>query len=278
MKRILGIGDNTVDLYIDKGLMFPGGNAVNVAVHAHRNGAETAYLGCLGQDEAGSLIYNSLLSEQVDISRCRRLAGNTSWTRILHQGNDRIFDGSNPGVRSRYDLQEPDFEYISSFDLAHSSIYSSLESDMEKLDKAVPLIAFDFSDSSDLSYIKTLAPYIDYAFFSAADSKETDQQDFARLVHSLGPSIVVITRGEHGALAYNGLRFESQDIVKTQVVDTLGAGDAFIAGFLVEYLANKDIRNALSKGSLAASKVCSFLGGFGFGTSFPAGQPGVCST
>ncbi|MDP6184230.1 MAG: hypothetical protein QF609_10460 [Gammaproteobacteria bacterium] len=37
--RLLGLGDNAVDIYADKGVMFPGGNAVNVAVHGKRRGA-----------------------------------------------------------------------------------------------------------------------------------------------------------------------------------------------------------------------------------------------
>ncbi len=32
MVRVLGIGDNTVDIYVDQGVQFPGGNAVNVAI------------------------------------------------------------------------------------------------------------------------------------------------------------------------------------------------------------------------------------------------------
>ena len=36
MLRVLGIGDNTVDIYLDEGMQYPGGNAVNVAVQAGR--------------------------------------------------------------------------------------------------------------------------------------------------------------------------------------------------------------------------------------------------
>ena len=50
MIRLLTVGDNVVDCYPDLGTMFPGGNTVNVAVHAQRNGAEAAYLGALGTD------------------------------------------------------------------------------------------------------------------------------------------------------------------------------------------------------------------------------------
>jgi fructoselysine 6-kinase len=36
---LAGLGDNVVDRYVNEGMMYPGGNAVNVAVHARRSGA-----------------------------------------------------------------------------------------------------------------------------------------------------------------------------------------------------------------------------------------------
>ena len=49
--RIVGVGDNVLDRYIDQGLMYPGGNAVNVPVLALRFGAEAAaYVGTVGDD------------------------------------------------------------------------------------------------------------------------------------------------------------------------------------------------------------------------------------
>ena len=268
MKKILGIGDNTVDLYVNKGMMFPGGNAVNVAVHARRCSMKSAYLGCLGNDKAGTLIYNSLVAEQVEVSHCRRLDGHNSWSRVIHQGKERVFGEHEPGVRYQYNLQKLDFDYISTFDLAHSSIFSGLESELEKLEQAVPLISFDFSDSNDWSYLKTVSPYIDIAFLSASKGSQKDIRNLAQQLHTLGPTIVVITQGEQGALAYDGSSYHSQNIVQTDVVDTLGAGDGFIAGFLVDYLETQDIQNALNSGTIVASKVCSIWGAFGYGVPF----------
>ncbi len=50
---LLGLGDNTIDSYVDLSRQFPGGNAVNVAVLAACHGARAAYLGCIGNDDAG---------------------------------------------------------------------------------------------------------------------------------------------------------------------------------------------------------------------------------
>ena len=44
--KIAAIGDNVIDRYLNKGVMYPGGNAVNVAAHASMLGAQAAYI-CL---------------------------------------------------------------------------------------------------------------------------------------------------------------------------------------------------------------------------------------
>lgn len=125
--RLLGLGDNTVDTYVDRGLQFPGGNAVNVAVQARRLGAETGYLGCLGSDEAGMLLIDALRSEGVDTTRCRIRPGANARAFIGHDGQDRRFLRSERGVRGEWgNFDAADRAYIASYDLVHSSIYSEL--------------------------------------------------------------------------------------------------------------------------------------------------------
>ena len=49
--KLICIGDNVVDCYLDEGVCYPGGDAVNVAVHAKRCGAEkVTYMGVFGND------------------------------------------------------------------------------------------------------------------------------------------------------------------------------------------------------------------------------------
>ena len=58
--KIAGIGDNVIDRYMNMGVMFPGGNAVNVAAHASRLGAVAAYVGSIGADREGRIIRDAL--------------------------------------------------------------------------------------------------------------------------------------------------------------------------------------------------------------------------
>src|SRR5437016_1231504 len=97
--KIIGVGDNVVDYYKDRGEIYPGGNALNVAVLAKRNGAEKgSYIGILGDDTAGDHVLKSLEAEKIDVSRIRRAYG-PNWESVvtLNEDGDRVFVGSNKG-------------------------------------------------------------------------------------------------------------------------------------------------------------------------------------
>src|SRR6266404_5218241 len=157
MVRVLGIGDNTVDIYVDQDVQFPGGNAVNIAVLTRRLGAEAGYLGCIGTDFLGGMIRDGLVAEGIDISHLRVIPGPNSWSRIRHRGNDRFFDGSHPSLREDYQLQDVDFAYVAGFDLAHSSIYSRLEDELPLLHAAAAPLDIYYLSVHDAAYIARTA-------------------------------------------------------------------------------------------------------------------------
>ena len=72
--KLIAVGDNVTDCYMDEGVYFPGGNAVNVAVNCRKNGAEQVeYIGIFGDDENAQWIRACLAEEGVGFSRSRRV-------------------------------------------------------------------------------------------------------------------------------------------------------------------------------------------------------------
>jgi len=275
MVRVLGIGDNTVDIYVDQGVQFPGGNAVNVAIMMKRLGAEGSYLGCIGTDFLGDLIRRALIAEGIDISHLRVIQGANSWSRIRHVGGDRVFDGSHPSLRGDYQLTDEDFRFIAEHDLVHSSVYSRLEDELGRIGASAPILSFDYSSEYDDGYIARTAPHLDIAFLSDAQGGDDESEALARKVADHGPRIVVITRGSKGALALAGGKIFRQSVIPAFVVDTLGAGDGLIAAFLLSLLQGEDIQTALGKGADHAAHVCGYRGAFGYETPIRPGQPGL---
>ena len=77
------------------------------------------------------------------------------------------------------------------------------------------------------------------------------------------PGIVVMTLGEHGSIACDSKRLYRGEAEEVNVVDTLGAGDAFIAAFLYSRQRGAPIQEAMKAGHRAAAEVCGRLGAWG---------------
>lgn len=264
--RVLGIGDNTVDIYCDRGVRFPGGNAVNVAALARRLGAEAGYLGCIGDDVYGEAVRAALAAEGVDLARLRRIDGPNAWCRIRHDGADRRFEASSPGVRGRYDFVAADGPYIASFDLAHTSAQSDIEADLAFVARHARRLSCDYSEKWRRPDKAATFGLVDIAFASFPGASDADCAATIAALRAGGvKDCVVVTRGASGAAAGRGGEVIFERVRPAAVVDTLGAGDGFIAGFLLAWLVSNDLRAALAAGADNAARVCGHHGAFGHG-------------
>jgi fructoselysine 6-kinase len=82
----------------------------------------------------------------------------------------------------------------------------------------------------------------------------------------MGGHVVVMTFGEQGSVAFDGERFYTQASFPVDVVDTMGAGDAFQAGFITAAMDGATIEQALRLGAETSAQACTEDGGFGHGT------------
>lgn len=275
MVQLLGIGDNTVDIYLTEGMQYPGGNAVNVAVQARRNGVQSSYLGCLGRDCLGDLVYDSLIAEGVDVSHVRRINGPNAWSRVRHDRTDRKFAGSNPGVRSRYELVPMDERFIAGHDIVHTSVHSDLDGEIARLKASSRVLSYDYSEHWDRPGVAATMRHVDIAFLSAPRRTSSQCDELIRWCIGQGASMVVLTRGVEGACVCFEGRVAAVPVQPAKVVDTLGAGDGFIAGFLVAHASGLDLHDCLLRAAVQGAAVCGSKGGFGHGIPIVAGQPGL---
>ena len=81
--------------------------------------------------------------------------------------------------------------------------------------------------------------------------------NFSKLLNKL----LIITRGEKGAIAINGNEVIESDIQKNlKIIDLTGAGDLFAAGFLHGYINKLSTKECLEKGTEMSSKVIQQIG------------------
>ncbi|MBQ9942054.1 MAG: carbohydrate kinase, partial [Christensenellaceae bacterium] len=125
-------------------------------------------------------------------------------------------------------------------------------------------VSFDFSDCYTLDYVKEVCPHVRYAFFSGSHLSDEQLQELIATAHAAGSEIVGVTLGSKGSLfSKNGVQYR-EGIRESQVVDTMGAGDAFISGFLTHYTKNGDMAAAMSFAADRAAEVCGYYGGIGY--------------
>ncbi|MEV7609645.1 PfkB family carbohydrate kinase [Microbacterium sp. NPDC089320] len=282
--RVLGFGDNIVDRFVDRGIDYPGGNAVNVAVYAHRLGAEAEYLGVFGDDDLGAFLRSAIEDAGVPTTRSLVRPGASGVSTLRVVDGDRTFLGWNGGgvtVSAPIDLDDGRSQYAAGFDLVHSSVYSRTESQLPRLHALGALVSFDLSSEAefrDPSYLERVAPFVDVVLLSCAGLD--DEEAFAVLDAALahGAPLALGTRGTRGALVTDGtarLTAPARLISDEVLVDTMGCGDAYLAGFLVSLHGAgwrrtsapsvDDLDAALAAGADAARDQCLVEGAFSRG-------------
>ena len=99
-------------------------------------------------------------------------------------------------------------------------------------------------------------PYVTYGFLSYHSGRDSYIEDYLKDKVNRGMKIAIATFGEKGSLAYDKDGFHEGHVVKAEkVVNTIGAGDSFIAGFLYGVLNKYSVEECLQKGAEVASQV-----------------------
>lgn len=285
--RILGMGDNVVDRYINKRIMFPGGNAVNFAVYAAQCGEESAYLGNIADDIEGKLVYDSLITLGIDVSKSPLKEGLvTERCDVRLDDGDRVFVGCEYGDRGQeawipFTIEEGYIDYLKSFDVIHCGCYASMENEMSKLKDINAIKTYDFSAEDEYrtdEYLEKVCPYIDIALFSAAEMSKEVVDNIVKKVLLHGTRIVLVTDGVNGQkLWYNGEMYNGM-VKKVTPVDTMGAGDSFFTAFVIAImrhgfgdgreLVENDIKEVFEYAANFSAETCLVEGAFGFATKY----------
>ena len=259
---IVVVGDNIVDVFAEQGKASVGGNCLNVAVNLHQAGIPVRYVGSVGDDELGAAVLSEvrgagLNTDYIQVNRDKR-TGDAFIHLIDGERHFGIFDRGAGAV----ELSNLEWEVLVGADLIHTSYSSELELEIERLSRIAP-VSFDFDEHIDDEYARKLVPYVTHGFFSAADRAENEIDALAADLISSGMRTVTMTRAERGALhfdQYGRWNAEAEPIVAS---DTLGAGDAFIAGTLKGLVTSASTEDMLRDATAMASAVCTKIGSLG---------------
>jgi sugar/nucleoside kinase (ribokinase family) len=120
------------------------------------------------------------------------------------------------------------------------------------------------SDHPTLDDLRPILPFVDVCMPNIEEAAlltgETDPVKQAELFLHAGCTIAIITRGENGALLMSAQETLEAPAFPVEVVDVSGAGDAFVAGFIIGLLGKWTIADSLRFASLIGASACTQLG------------------
>lgn len=258
--RIATVGDNCMDFYDKEGVAYPGGNPVNVAVYIVRLGGESAYIGPVGRDDFGKQMIEAISGKGVDVSHMKVMEGTTAVTHVEIVDGDRILGDYEEGVMADFAIDDEDIDFLSGYDMVVSGLWGMIEDSLPAIKaKGIP-VAFDFATKPEDPVTAKAIGHVDYAFFANDEMSDEALKEFLKEMKAKGPKVVLVTRGEKGSMAYDGQEFYQYGIVECDVVDTMGAGDSFIAGFIYAVCEGKSIKDAMAAGAANSSITIGYSG------------------
>ena len=252
----------------------PGGAPANVAVGLAKLGVDAGFIGKVGADPFGDFLTETLQQNNVDTTYL--IAGEASRTTLAFvatrsDGMKDITFYRHPGADIQLSPDEIDTDYIQSAELFHyGSVSLSHSPTREATLKAIQcaksagvfisydpnlrLMLWDNADDAK-HWIWEVMPYADVVKISEEEwefvTGDVELESGIEQILRLGVKLLVVTLGERGCYYTNGSAEGSVDGFSVEVVDTLGAGDAFVAAMLTQLMPHADL-TSLEKDQLDA--------------------------
>lgn len=261
--KLAAVGSNCIDYYnnVENGKAYPGGGPVNMAVYTLRLGQKASYIGPVGDDDYGKIMIDAVKAKGVDVSYLHVKKGKTAVTQVELKDGERVFGEYDEGVLSDYVLSKEDIDFICEHDVVVCDLWGKVEGQYKELKERGMVTAFDCATEPENAASKTAIPYTDYLFFSSDDGDTLQIREQMKKYQSQGPKLVICMLGSEGSLCYDGKEYHKFGIVPCEnLVDSMGAGDSYIAGFLTGITEGMPIEEAMRKGAENATQTLGYFG------------------
>ena len=251
-----------------------GGSVANSIVGISQLGNKVGFIGKVSDDELGSKYEEGLKNENVEYFYSKKKEELPTGTcLILVTPDSERTMCTFLGTAGRINENDVNIDAIKRSEIILLEGYLWDEGEPKKaFDKAINSankVAMSLSDQFCVDrhkphFLDLVKNKLDITFaneqeiISLIDAKTFDEViDFSKKLKKL----LVITRGEKGAIAINGDEVAECGVKKDlKIVDLTGAGDLFAAGFLHGYVNNLPLGQSLEKGTEMSSKVIQQIG------------------
>ena len=261
-----------INLKIEKTVS--GGSVANSIVGLSQLGDKVGFIGKISNDDFGSKYEEGLKKENVEYFYSKKKEKLPTGTcLILVTPDSERTMCTFLGTAGKINENDVSSEAIKKSEVIFLEGYLWDEGDPKKaFDKAINNANKVAMSLSDLFCVERHKPHflnlvknkIDITFAneqeitSLIDAKNFNEViDFSKQLNKL----VVVTRGEKGAVAVHGEKIYESDVKKNlKIIDLTGAGDLFAAGFLHGHINKLSAKECLEKGTEMSSKVIQQIG------------------
>lgn len=255
--------------------LVPGGAESNVASLLAKMGHVTAWLGSLGTDPFGDLVVAALAEDGVNVDYVQRDSRfrtgvyfkdfSTGSTRVFYYRNASAASMMGPSVLDEVALEQWSIVHISGITPALSESCDALvRGVLERTSLRSDLVSFDVNYRPALWPVSEAAPILqgyanraDIVFVGLDEARDLWGVDTADDVRQLlpQPRHVIVKDSDSDAVEFEYDRMFREVALSVDVVEKVGAGDAFAAGWLSGLLSSRPAGQRLQLGHLMAAEV-----------------------
>ena len=252
-----------------------GGDAVNESFVLAQLGYKVKLVCGLGNDLAGMILRQEAQRFGVDTGRIRIIDGMDTPVANLMVA----VDGSRRSVNSRATMLEKYLPQENDVKGAKIVSFASLfRAPLDQKDVIIRLLRSAYEDGAvicadtklptfrqlSLEDLKEVLPMISYLFPNEKEAAfytgQTQFEEMAKVFHDYGIPNVIIKTGPDGCFVSTQEESFSLPAHQVKVVDTTGAGDNFVAGFISGLLKGEDLRACSKRALLQAAENVQHMG------------------
>ncbi len=223
--------------------VLPGGSATNYSVAVNRLGHTSKLLSKVGKDPLVKSLMARLAEEGVGLDLVEEVNSSSNYALILLRRDGRISI-----VRRTIDQLLPTSE------------------DVKRYNGIFDVVHFASIPPSVVTRVSRMVTYDPGAYSKNYEGEEVDvlfvnKKEYEEVKGKANARLVVVKMGSEGAMVIGDGEECYSEAIKTDVVDTTGAGDVFDAAFNVFYLEKNSLEDTLRLANVAAGIKVSRIGG-----------------
>ena len=260
-------------LEIKKIVTATGGGGANASFTFARQGLKAAFIGVVGDDFNGHEFINTLKAEGINTdSIALHTDDHTAYSTILvHSSGERTIL-SYKGEGQHFNAKEVPFDSLQTSWL----FLDSLGGNYDLLTRAVDWAAANKikiatnPGSKELGHgLDKLKPLLERADIVSMNQEEAakltglnyhDEEGIFKAMDELVKGIFVMTQGPDGVVVSDGQHMYRAGVPDSPVVERTGAGDAFVSGFVAQYMQSRDIVKSIQFATANSSSVVTQYG------------------